>query len=302
MNALLVTHVDLDGISPVILLNLTGIMFKYKTLEINEIDDYFDKLFLEEIDTYSNIYVVDLTLTKHVYDLINSKKLNIKVFDHHESHLFANIYDYVNVSVNLNNQPTCGTELFYNYLVNIYPVLNKSIIKHYVKLVKELDTFTFTDEMPRELDIIRSSIGNNEFIKSITKRLKKDKELLEFTAFEKRLLKIKKMEEDNYIRHREESMKRFKIDNMICAIVFAEKYKSDLGNYLATKYNDIDAVIIIDASKSISYRAYKDEVNLTILAEKNNGGGHKHASGSPISDEQREEIVKLLFENSNIDN
>mgnify|MGYP003470952203 CR=1 FL=1 len=34
---LLVTHIDLDGISPIILLNLTGIDFEYKTKNIDEV-------------------------------------------------------------------------------------------------------------------------------------------------------------------------------------------------------------------------------------------------------------------------
>ena len=31
---LLITHVDLDGVSPIILLNLTGVKFEYKSVEI----------------------------------------------------------------------------------------------------------------------------------------------------------------------------------------------------------------------------------------------------------------------------
>lgn len=296
MKTLLITHVDLDGVSPVILLNLANIEFTYKLLDLKDIDEYFDTLFKTDINEYDTIYVVDLSLTEHVYDLINEHNINIKVFDHHETHLFANSYDYVNVSVDINGKLTCGTELFYNYLISIYPNLNKKNIKYYVELVRQLDTYTFESEIPRQLETIRSSLGNTNFISSITKRLKKDKDDFQFTAFEKRLLKIKKTEQENYIKHREEKMKIYTIDNKRCGVVFAERYKSDIGNYLATKYNDIDIVIIIDSSNSISYRAVKDDVNVSLLAAKYNGGGHKHASGSLIKDEDRDRIVKYLFE------
>ena len=42
---LLITHTDLDGVSPIILLNLTGIDFEYKNIEISEVNDTFNEIF-----------------------------------------------------------------------------------------------------------------------------------------------------------------------------------------------------------------------------------------------------------------
>ena len=43
---LLITHTDLDGISPIILMNLTGRKFEFRNVEINERCSLKDILFL----------------------------------------------------------------------------------------------------------------------------------------------------------------------------------------------------------------------------------------------------------------
>lgn len=165
MKDLLISHTDLDGISPTILLNLTGRKFDSKNIEINEVDETFEELFKTDLSVYENIYVTDLTLTENVYKGIQEHDLVVKVFDHHETHLFANEYPNTKVMINLNNRPTCGTELFYDYLKNIYPEVNTPIIKEYVELVRQIDTFDLESDIPKQLEILRSTYGRLDFIK-----------------------------------------------------------------------------------------------------------------------------------------
>lgn len=295
---LLITHTDLDGISPIILYNLTNEEFEYKSIEINEVDETFDELFNNDYQKYKNIYVTDLSLTEHVYEMIDKLNLNnILVFDHHASHLFANTHKYVNVVIDYDGIQTCGTEIFYKFLLNKYKELNKTNIKEYVDMVRELDTYHFTSELPREIDFIRSVLGRSEFIKSITKRLKKDKEHFELTAFEKRYVKLKHEEQKRYMNKREENMFRYLIDGYKCGIVFAESYKSDLGNYLSNNHPELDLIIIIDAGKSISYRTAKDDIPVNAFAEKYTGGGHQKASGSKFDNNDRINIINSYFDN-----
>ena len=77
------------------------------------------------------------------------------------------------------------------------------------------------------------------------------------------------------------------------SIVYAELNRSALGNYLIEKY-DIDFAIIINISKSISYRG-KNIVDLSLFAKEYNGGGHKNASGSPLPKDIQKEITKKIF-------
>ena len=90
-------------------------------------------------------------------------------------------------------------------------------------------------------------------------------------------------------------MKRYIIDGKKCGVVFAETNKSELGNYLSNKYTELDLIVLINAANSISYRTTKDDVDVSVFASNYQGGGHAKASGSGITDEQREQIIKLYF-------
>ena len=297
MKALLVTHNDLDGISPIILLNLSKEKFEYKSIDIADVDRTFDELFESgDINKYNQLYVVDLTLTEHVYDLLTKEKRNVLVFDHHESHKFANKYDFVNVTVDINGVLTCGTELFYLYLLKKYPsIYDNNKIKEFVKLVREKDTYVFTSEMPKELELLQLFYGRNQFIKLFTKRLRSKKEVFNFTTFEKRYLEVIEDDRKRYIRSKALSMKKYVVKDKKFGIVFADKYKDDVGNELAIKNPDLDGILIINMAKSISYRTIKSDINLNEFASVYGGGGHQKAAGSFITTKDREAFLKYYF-------
>lgn len=300
MKNLLITHTDLDGISPIILLSLSKEKFEYKAIEIETVDETFNLLFdTKEIFNYDQIYITDLTLTNHVYDLLNNSNLKVLVFDHHVSHLFANEYEYVTVKTELNGQKTCGTELFYLYLLDKYPeVYNRPIIKDYVNLVREKDNYEMTSEKPKEVEMLMTVYGRPTFIKSITRRLKKDKSELTFTAFEKRYLTVTAEARRRYIYVKELSMKKYLIENKKLGIVFAEKYQDDIGNQLSTKHPELDGIVIINASNGISYRTTREDVDLASFAAIYGGGGHLKASGSSITDAERDAFIKRYFKDA----
>lgn len=297
---LLITHTDLDGISPIILLSLANIKFEYKTIEIGEVDETFDDLLKKDLSNYEMIYVTDLTLTPHVYDLINNTNINVKVFDHHETHLFANAYDYVNVSIALDGIQTCATELFYHYLKELYPALKRAIVADYVKQVRELDTYNFTSDLPHHLEFLKKTYGKVDFIKSIVKRLKKDKDCFELTAFEKRFVKLKAQELERYLISKEKKMKTYEIENRRTGIVFAENSKSELGHYLSEKHPELDLIILIDISSRISYRTERDDISVSEFASIFGGGGHKQASGSQLTDDDRHHFIEYYYKNVKI--
>ena len=300
MKNLLITHNDLDGISPIILLNLSKEKFDYKSIDISDVDKTFNDLFNSgDINKYDQIYIVDLTLTEHVYSLLTKEKRNVLVFDHHQSHVFARKYDFVNVTFDIDGVQTCGTELFYLYLLKKYPnIYNKKKIKEFVKLVREKDTYTFTSDVPKDLEIIQLLYGRNQFIKTFTRRLKGKKEDFSFNAFEKKYVEIMSDDRRRYIHARDMSMKKCIINGKKFGIVFAEKYKDDIGNELSEKHPELDGIIIINMAKSVSYRTTKEDINLNEFAQIYNGGGHKKASGSSITDKDRDEFIKHYFKDA----
>ena len=238
-----------------------------------------------------------------VYELINNSGLkNIKVFDHHVSHYFAKDYEYTDIRCDIDGIKTCGTELFYLYLKKKYKELDKTNIKEYVDLVRQLDTYTFIDEeSAQNLNNLHDLLGHKEFVSAMTKRLKKDKPHFEFTQFEKRFFKVERNKINRYMNSKDSEMKRYIIDGKKCGVVFAESNKSETGNYLSNKYPELDLIILLDASSRISYRTTKEDVDLNEFTSNYGGGGHKKAAGSKFDDKDRQKIIEGYFKKVKID-
>ena len=49
---------------------------------------------------------------------------------------------------------------------------------------------------------------------------------------------------------------------------------------------------------TISYRNIKDNINVRLIAEAMGGKGHDKASSSPISEEQKKNLIKVLIRKS----
>lgn len=90
-------------------------------------------------------------------------------------------------------------------------------------------------------------------------------------------------------------MKKVEINGLTAGIVFAESNISELGNTMCENNPNIDFAMIISIDKSISFRTVKDNVDVSGIAKSLNGGGHKKAAGSPITEEIKDRLIKELL-------
>ena len=99
-----------------------------------------------------------------------------------------------------------------------------------------------------------------------------------------------------YLEESEKTMFHATLCSKRCGIVFAEQNRSLLGNYLAEKYSYmLDFIVIINMQQGVSYRCVKDDVDVSEIASVYGGGGHIKASGSPMDNMLKKEIIKLIF-------
>lgn len=302
MKVCLITHIaDPDGAMPIILSKLVFDNLDYFSCEKSEIDEILKKVINED---YSNIYIVDLNMSEQMAKIINENEVlknKILVFDHHESELHLNKYPFINVIVENNGRKECGTTLYYNYLRNYTnnSLLDKESTVHMVELIRENDTFDFIEENKEEAINFRNLYdiyGRDEYINHFTDFIIKN-DYFEFTGVEKELVKIESKRANRYVLEKLSHVRKATINNIPVGIVFAEQNRSMLGHKMAETMSDIDIAIVINVDRSVSYRADKDEVNTNILAIPCGGGGHKHASGSPLPIDLQEKIVEYIFKN-----
>lgn len=293
---LLISHVaDIDGVSPVILMKLCNIEFDYELKDIDEVEEYMTELLNTDLSIYNNIYITDLTVPESIYNIINNSiyKDKFRVFDHHKTHMYAADFDYVTIDIS-----ECGTTLFYKYLKTKYKF--KKSVEEYTEHVKNLDIWLWqekNDIIAKQLGDLFDIYGKNRYIDEMYKKLKKKK--FKLGKLENKILEIEQDKIDRYITKKEKEMIILEYENLKTGLIFCEKYKSEMGNRLSVLHPELDFITMINLAGGISFRTNKD-IDLTIIAEKLNGGGHKRACGAPIPNELKEEFIKELFKGCEI--
>ncbi len=300
----LITHIaDPDGAFPIILMKLVFSNTDFYSCEVKEVDDILKEALQKE---YEKIYIVDLNISKEMAAFVDQiAKEKVEVYDHHESNLELNQYAFEHVVVNSGKRKECGTTLFYEYLKQHtkHPVLENNALKQMIEFVRENDTFDFIDAYRQDaihFRMLYDIYGRETYIEHFLNYIIEN-DTFQFTETEKAIIDVLEEQTERYITEKLEHVQFGTIDGVKVGIVFAEQHRSYLGNRMAELYKDkIDIAIIINVDRSVSYRAIKPDININILAQKYNGGGHKHAGGSPLPSDLQKQIIGLLFEESEI--
>ncbi len=308
MKILIFTHKsDIDGMGGAILAKLAFENVDYvlcETFELqNEIQNYYDN---GKIYDYDFVYVTDLWLEEPMLSKVaNDEKLKGKflIFDHHESALIENLdkHDFINIKIKDEKGKCCGTSLFYEYLKENKLITDGNDIAEFVELTRRYDTWEwknkYDDEEAHELTLLFEAVGKEGYIKLMTDKLSLNKERFEFSELERMLIDNKKSQVASRL---EEYYKKVIKENVLgykAGIVFIDyEYRNDLAEYIRNKNTDLDLLIMpaFDYG-TISYRRIKETFKVREIAEYFGGKGHDYAASSPIFDNQKEEIIKILL-------
>ena len=309
MKILLFTHKsDIDGMGNAVLAKLAFDEVDYVLCETfnlqNEIAKYYDD---GSIYNYDKVFVTDLwleepTLTK----VANDEQLKDKffVFDHHKSALEGNFNKYPFTTIRISDERglCSGTSLFYEYLVaNSFIDSTIRRIEDFSELTRKYDTWEwktkYNDEMPHELTLLFDSVGCDGYIKLMFEKLRNSANGdFQFSELERMLI-------DNKISQVQEKLSNYakkiyyrEILGLKAGIVFIDyEYRNDLAEYFRQHNFDMDFTMLIALDYgTISYRNVKDNVNVRLIAEAMGGKGHDKAASSPISEEQKKELIKVL--------
>lgn len=310
MRTLILSHkADIDGLSPVIFLKLIRDRLDVVLLNANDIcPKVFEIIKNNSYKKYDEIYITDLTLDKRTCELIMSTGDSQKfhTFDHHAFDLTANTYPFgVAISRNDDGVNECATSLFYKYLLERYPqVFNNNAMKEYTELVRLNDTWDWaiTNNLDaKNLSELQSILGRDNYIETMVNFLKNNTEKFYYTDDQKYLLKVEQDRITRYLEDTEKTMFHATLCGKRCGIVFAESHRSILGNYLTEKYSHlIDYVIIINMQQGISFRSRSEDTDVSQIAKIFGGGGHVKASGAPMDNKLKKEVIKLILNNKNL--
>jgi len=294
----LFTHTDLDGVGCAI---LGRYMFK-ESIDIEYCDygNVNDKIntFLDSGDykNYIQIFITDLSVNEEVANKLHSIHEKVKLLDHHKTALWLNKYDWVLVEEidDELNLKTSGTYMFYKYTCK--EVTDFYELKLVSDIIRRYDTWEWketNDILPKKFNDLYYIYGRDVFLNKVIKYFEGKNDFL-IDEQDDLLLKLKQTEIDNYLDSKNKSIIKTNLFGYKVGIIFAERFHSEIGNRLCEINNDVDLVVIINIDYSISYRTIKD-IDLSIIAKQLGGGGHPKASGSPLPDDLKMEIIRNCF-------
>lgn len=304
MKILLISHIaDLDGVMPVVLTDLVFEDYDYKLLDIKDVDNYIlDGLKKSLFDNYDKVIMTDLCVSEEVANKIDSIDFKKKflVLDHHIGNIELNKYSFITVIDEVNGIKESGTSLYYKYLLENFcnDLIKRNSVAYMVSLVRLGDTWqwkNFNVEEARDISTILSYYGNDRFINNYTNFLRKNREFY-FNEAEKVLIESDKNMRHDYIERAKENMIIRNIKGYKVGIVFAELYRSELGNTLAEYFIDsVDLIMIINMNRTFSFRCVKDNVDVCEFAKLFGGKGHKKAAGAPLPENLKEDTIDYIL-------
>ena len=307
MKIFLISHIaDIDGITPVILSKLVFGEIDYKLLEVGEVEFFMEEALNSNLfDKYDKVFMTDLCVSENIAKRIDSLPLKEKfqVLDHHIACIDLNKYSFIKVIDEADGVKESGTSLYYKYLLDNHPIkiLARESVSYMVSLVRLNDTWEwkkYNKPEARYLTTILSYYGVDKYINNYIDFLLANEKFY-FTDTEKMLIDTDNNRMNEYIEEKKKEVIFKEIKGYKTGIVFAELYRSELGNILAEYYPEVDLIIIINLSRSISYRCIKDNISVNDFALFFGGKGHQKAAGSPLPLGLKESIIDYIFRRDN---
>lgn len=306
-----ITHHDLDGLAAVKILRLLHPKCPYV---ICGNPRALDEMLLKQCIVSDEVWITDLAPTsREVLEkfIENSKIGKIYIVDHHPESKWIHGIDIPNV-YGYHDEKYSGTENLFNYLRKTDLVLDNTWFNYvppFIQCVTAYDLWQLNSswrQLGEKLHHLLHFFGRDFLIETPFKDLT-DKYsdvhkaiISKMDGYIKKMLdrvfisnlqifdqKIKVSKTDSELTEKiklELALVEDKYNKATFALVLAEKHASQIGNELLKKFPQIDfSVIINPLYDGISFRSRKNGFNVSHLARKFGGGGHKSASGCPLA-------------------
>lgn len=286
----LVTHTDLDGIGPEVIMGtiLPKDEFKVFPAEAYEVNEKVDEV-INLAKEGDNLYIVDCAPSADMMDILNQLPFEKHLFDHHSPKFDTSKYSWACVDAEGRES---GTSLFANYLNYEY--------KEFVDLIRRWDTWEWTktedDLEPKRLNMLLQILGREKFVEHCCDALNQGKPVLDEIA--RSLIYYKEKEIERYIELKVKQGSLINIDNIPCAYVMCESYKSEVATALMKEFNVSMSAVI--GTEGVSLRSVGD-INVGEIAKKFGGGGRMNTAGFRISPADKYEYINKIFNFGNND-
>lgn len=298
----LFSHNDLDGVSCGIIAKLA--LGEDVTVSYNSIGRLNQSVeaFLEQATSDDILLVTDLSVNEENEGRISQFVADggkALLIDHHKTSLHLNEHPWASVTVQQEDgKLTSATSLFYEYAVKQNWLAHSENVGAYVELVRQYDTWEWeanANFTAKRLNDLFFMFSIEEFEEKILNKLQTD-DSFDFDEVEETLLKVEESRVDRYIKRKKREVYQVTVGPHVAGVVHAESYHSELGNELSKEYNHLDYIAItMVGGKRMSFRTIHDDIDVSEVAGKYEGGGHQKASGCNLTEKAFKQFVEQTF-------
>jgi len=296
-NIKMFTHTDLDGVGcAIVAFHIFGENVSVEYCDNHNVNEKISAYLNDAKNNHNEVYITDISVSEELAERIDSdinsdKERTWRLLDHHATADWLNRYSWADVITESGGKKRSAADIFYSNLVQ--NVDHELELGTFVEKVRSLDTWDWSatnDTVAKGLNDLFWLIGKDRFFERFVANPS-----IELTESERFLLEIEHGRIEAYKEIKLRQLVVRQIAEYKVGIVFADRYQSELGNFIVTETPELDFVAMIDPGRSVSYRG-NDKVDVGLFAKKYGGGGHKNAAGSSISDEIRNGIIDVVFE------
>jgi oligoribonuclease NrnB/cAMP/cGMP phosphodiesterase (DHH superfamily) len=320
LKTILFTHDDLDGAGCRIIYELAHQHLNKDTDYIvvncpnNTVDEKVMGIINSGIiDKNTDICFGDIVASRDTLEYLVNNFSMPQIWDHHRTNFFATwvVPNAVIVPENELGKMESGTSLIYQHYSSIgngIKVKDSDFLAEFVDAVRSYDTYEWksTDNMvAKKLQILFSLLGMEIFCNYYINRFINDDSRY-----------IIKDEDSKFVNAKLDNEQRI-IDSITPDDVFhidIRGYKtaftlggfgvntSELAHQFLNKYKEFDIFVSFSLWRGgeFQFRTLRDDLDLgKDIATPIGGGGHPKASGAPLGDELRDEILKILINKLN---
>lgn len=302
----LFSHNDYDGVCCGILANLAyGDNVDITYCPHMKINSLVETCFKN--GTFEEVHITDIAVNQALALKIDESMKPYLLLDHHQTSLPLNQLSWCKVEVNdKDGKPTCGTKLYYDWLVENGKLQKSDVLDEFVELVRNYDTWMWPDL--DEYGLISKDINDLLYLYEKPKFINWAIESIRSGKFpnlsdtDRAVLDVNKAQILAYVDAKEEDMEVAQYHGYNMGLIFADSYTNDIAHILCARHPEIDYVAIVNASSCrVSLRTEKDNVDVSEIAKLFNGGGHKQASGFSFSKHAKQKMfgdvfISLIFE------
>lgn len=295
MKPLVVCHNDLDGLASGLglasFVQEQGEMPEVSFVSYQELEGCLRKRL--ESDGVTQVYLADLSLRQGspVFDIIQSRRQNTDFFwfDHHGSSDKSQIPLFRMAMIGNGNQ--CAWDL-----VREFTGPRSQLIEYIGKLAHSRDFWVTSDKEAFWVNDLVEEMGTEALF---NKLFKGDQEHTGWIKTDPllRMAHARAQERKQKSMHLAESTLT-QIDNgRLWGVVFCRGYASDVGHEIMERHQ-LDAVALVDLAKfnnplAISFRTRHQDIDVSLVAERLGGGGHRMAAGATV---ELRAISRMLLE------